>query len=576
MMRSRRSSGKTCLRQQPYHPQEQFSDRNRRRCASLRRVRSSGSFKSETPIIPARAQDVSSTGIERRQCAAISADAYKADFPFNAYTSGETFFRPVEQGWSDFFYDIHEWMKTPPQHTFMPCMAETASQIKTEINSFLEQEGLSVNDRTALEHYITRVDALEGKGYPYMESLEIALLFPMIAGVFYFQVYEQLPVHKQQSIRLCHLDKLGERWNAAALGPCNLHNLIHQNWEQLYEDKNKPCYKTPDRYETLISMFFVVAGLTDHFVMKDRNALRGLGDHRNRRVIPVFTPFSLELLNRFHYLPIVPVGLITNIKEKHDGQQMSCAHVPAHDLLHEHYDIHSHRFTMGNSLQPYSAIDLYYSAASAVTDPVHKCGELILLQNLHERGRDLSNFQNFTRCMIIAHEVSCKFSSGAFSDMPEDYSVPSRSEFLPLGAMWVYSVFSNIEPTLNNFARGQQPLGQVLANSQQQFMMAQEHMFQRLECCQTLIAPQLFVLRRPLRALAFRLLRHGIFWRMKYWINLLQYRAISLIMLRGHSREWVEKKDKALFFEYPAASWYLLEPRFDNAWEKVMKVANGT
>ena len=107
-----------------------------------------------------------------------------------AYSSGVSFFDP-EKDWSRFGAEIDEMaLQAFSGHQAMPCMKETADTMLATIQVFLSCDFLPQKDREALEKYQVDIQKLEGEGFPYENSLQLALLFPLVQDMYYAQAFD--------------------------------------------------------------------------------------------------------------------------------------------------------------------------------------------------------------------------------------------------------------------------------------------------------------------------------------------------------------------------------------------------
>ncbi len=463
---------------------------------------------------------------------------------FSPQLSGNEFFSPEQRDWMDFGKKVDGWSLQPAELCSMPCMAETSAHILEDINKFLSYHGLSADDKQALENFKQKVLALREENYPYKKSLEVALLFPLIQNLFYCFACPRMSVTQKKKIKDCTIDRIPARWQALKLGPCSLHNLIQQPWRRLYE-------KTAEdpEYKKLIRIYEAVGNLTNEMGNHDNDAIRSLHRLRGRRIIPTFSPFTLKILNTFHFLPVIPVNLTHSICERHDAIWMCPAYLTIHDLLHDLYNIDSCLVqTSHQRFLSYLAIVSYYRYATAIPPEIHRAGELILLQKLHEQGGDLNNLLDIKDTLDIAQNVSKQFYRDVFSDMPRDYASIYQSSHLPTGALWL-SVF------LSYFLQKQKPTERHAERTgpYEQFQLAQRKMISRLEACRAISEDS------PL----YRMLPcdNSPYGSGK---QLCDYGS-------GACHSLAQDKDLKEFFKQPAGSWYILDPRFDAIWGKIME-----
>ena len=471
---------------------------------------------------------------------------------FSPLLTGEDFYQPEQRGWQNFGLKTDSWVSAPSDSVSMPCMKETATIICQEVSGFLCLTQLTGKDRKALEYFQQRVSSLASKGYPYMESLEVALLFPLVQGMYYAQYASCLGQTQQRKIKLCLLDQLQHRWDKLNLGPCNLDRLIHQPWHLLYEetdtDPTGPSGQSEEK-QRLVHMYEAVAGLVNDTIQKDNTAIENLNQQHFSKMVPVFTPLSLKALNMFHHLPIVPVGLTREICEHHDGGDMSCAYVPVHDLLHDHYDIHSCLLRVSNDkLLAYWVTETLYGFSPFVPVEILHAVELIIFQHSHERGHSLLKLNNLTKALEVAQKVTLNFCNGGFSDMPEHYKAVSETKNLPLAAVLISLVTESLLQASRN--KSEVRLDVILKD----FRKAYKKLDDRVAAC----------LNLEKTSAAFRLLKDSL-WRIHPPSGKIRdYYSGGYLFL-------VEDKNTTLFFKQPAYSWYFINPEFDDVWRKVSK-----
>ncbi len=377
---------------------------------------------------------------------------------------GDEFFR-AEQDWEQFGQEVNLWMQHIPVEKWdMPCMQETSGIICEEIDKFLARNWMSDEDIRALQAYKQKVEALMKSGYPYRQSLELAMLFPVIQGVFYALALPYEP-GLAEDIRKCGLHELRKRWEDQGAGEFGLARILETPWHILYQDS-----LADDEIEArdlLIQSVFAM--FLPELVDGQGSSLHLFSDpDRSKLFVPSFASATLEIMNKTHCLPVVYIQMSRKITEYHDGENMSCTYIPFHDLIHDFFSIHSHVvcFQKG-TLTPkdeyavrwrnHQAICMYYKYPHPER-AVHCAGELVLFTQQHERGDELHWLGERAKCMDAVILVNAHNQDGVWLDLPEESRNFTDAEWMPKGALWINTFiekfFSSVKsPELSLFQR---------------------------------------------------------------------------------------------------------------------------
>lgn len=363
-----------------------------------------------------------------------------------ANISGASFFNP-DKNWGQFADDI-DTMATnaAASRQSMPCMKETADTIASQVESFASNPGLPTEDSEALNKYLDDIRKLEDEGYPYAKSLQLALQFPLIQDIYYFQVVNHASPDTQEKIKTARLHRMGELWSEGIIGingkPC-LKDLLRQDWSNFYGEEGSK--------ELIIFIRGILGG--QGTVSNDMGAIQQMLANKSLKklYVPTFAPLSLAGLNLMHYSALVPVGLTTEVYEHHDRFNMSPTFLAYHDLWHETF-INSGIISEDHKRsQSHHAITQFYQLKDQVEPEVFRAAEMILFEHCHEntrRERSLTRLTSPSTCIEQASRVHLRLTRD-WEDLDDSYKKSSTVEYLAKGALWVSIIMQsqlNIDP----------------------------------------------------------------------------------------------------------------------------------
>ncbi len=364
-----------------------------------------------------------------------------------------TDFFNLKQDWKQLYLELNDWMQcTTIQQRVMPCMQETQQVIRDQLQSFIEKDWLSAEDKAALQDYLDKVNDLTNRNYPYIESLEVGMLFPLVQAMFYVLSYEHEPGWSSD-IKKCNLLKIKTKWEEKGYGRFGLKTLIEKPWHLLYRN-NLSGDAEEDRLK-LLHFCANIAYVTNSQSTNILDGLRILAENKKLCIV-TFSDANLEVLNKCHHLPVVYIQLSEVITARHDNKNMSCVYLPYHDLLHaiDHYGYSFYgRIPTQTELQNleqekitaehgHDLVCAFYSHPHS-EKAIQCAAELTLFHRLHEMGE--KNIGNLSLNAFIYAARDAWRGSAIYADLPDDYMhvLKEGGHTLATAVLWLYSLMQS-------------------------------------------------------------------------------------------------------------------------------------
>ncbi|MGB0894043.1 MAG: hypothetical protein ACPGUD_06505 [Parashewanella sp.] len=256
----------------------------------------------------------------------------------------------------------------------IPGFHHTCQQMRSIIEQFLLAPNISADDKHGLKQFITMLDAIKSRGYPYKSSVVISTIFPLVQQFFYFQ--QRAHLKWKHDIEACDIHLMDQRYrNIGLKQPDSIKELLKLPWETLFDAK---AIKG-DTFDSLVKHVCAITGNesdpSSPFSVK--NYYKNTASYFSRKVIfSSFSPLNIKNLTQFSFLPFVPIGFLAGIWALHDNVKMSCGYFPIHDGGHEAI-VKSHDVCFHD----YNSIRCYY-----------EYDEVVLPNNLKVMNRQLLFF----------------------------------------------------------------------------------------------------------------------------------------------------------------------------------------
>ena len=247
----------------------------------------------------------------------------------------------------------------------LPLMAENHLIIAKKINSILKNTpSITDHDRLGLNNFLTGLTKLKEQSYPYYHSLAAMVIFSDLLFIYYSK-YEKLKATSFEELTDVELMLEARREKLE-----QVFNTMYNDFDVSIQAKKYCPFKTSD---FLLCIF----------------------DH-SRLLLPIMHDLTIDDMNFFQYLPLVPLGFTCSGTVFHDGQPMDCKYFPAHDMIHELNDIKSSwplDIPTQKKRRVYHSLNqgIYaYSYAHHEIKFTHALG-LAMFQTQHESGENIDN-----------------------------------------------------------------------------------------------------------------------------------------------------------------------------------------
>nr|MBE8168188.1 hypothetical protein [Shewanella sp.] len=347
-------------------------------------------------------------------------------------------FYHTEKDWILFAQEIDEKaIRASKGEQSMPCMAETVGIITTQLDKYLAADWLDDSEKEAICFYKQQVLSLKNNGYPYKESLVLALEFTLIQDLYNFLSIDHVPENEAEEIKASSIADLDFDWgkhtelynkapgrfySEVDFGPLTLENLIHQDWntaffgisseqqekfnnvttsaieretddvkkvqmKQILAEKKKNEFKQRKTILTMQMMLPAIIGTDFEGVME---VLPTASD--KKLFVPVFCDMTIKTMNLAQNTALVPIGLTTERVALHDQLKMSSAVLAFHDVFHESKIKSGVVDENIKRKKSHNMIVSFYKNQRQVNEYIHFIAENMLFGLGHEEGEELSDY----------------------------------------------------------------------------------------------------------------------------------------------------------------------------------------